>query len=108
MPFHLFLLFYNAFVTPDVLFTNTMLPFAYAVDYFPKIVLEFLVAYVAGAVDFVHDISFASARSYRNQNVILHHAWSHSILATGIDLRSLQKRLAPESLDARLYVRERH
>jgi hypothetical protein len=73
-----FLFFYDASVTSDVLFANIVFPFAYAVDYLAKIVLEFLVSYFAGALDAVYDISFASARSYRNQNAILLHSRSDS------------------------------
>jgi len=75
-----FFFFYDAFVTSDVLFADIVFPFAYAVDYLPKIILEFLVSYLAGALDLVHDISFASASSYRNQNNILSHSWSYSFL----------------------------
>jgi len=73
-----FLFFYDASVTSDVLFANIVFPCAYAVDYLAKIILEFLVSYFAGALDRIYDISFASARSYRNQNAILPHSRSDS------------------------------
>jgi len=76
----LLLFFYDAFVAADVLFANIMFPFAYPVDYLPKIVLEFFVGQIAGALNFIHDIIFTSARSYRNQKVIPSHIWSDSIL----------------------------